>query len=330
MNTRRASSGFALLMTLLLVVIAGIALTGIARRSAMAAVNSLGEVEELQRRWAIASCRATLLDRAGAIMSAAEGPAPSIRAQQGAISSGGQPASHVAKKISPSVHLRCQLSGLSYEFLLVDEQTKLNINNLWGQHGSTKTRAMLRTLLYSSRRSISDPLDISPQPLRRAFPTTGESRPIPLFGSYDQMTQGVPASVWMGTESAPGLASKVTCWGDGKVHFRRSPDVVIEQACGHLIDPISLRAFLIARRTNPLLELEDLLISLEQMPEKIRNTLRNTLTDQSDCHALWIVVHGDQRSWYTLSVAEGTGVDSNTTDRSIQVRTVNRRHDFAW
>lgn len=330
MNTRRASSGFALLMTLLLVVIAGIALTGIARRSAMAAVHSLGEVEELQRRWAITSCRATLLDRAGAIMDGAERPGRPTAAHQSASTSSGQPASQVAKKIIPSLHLRCQLSGVEYELLLVDEQTKLNINNLWGQHGPTKTRAILRTLLFYSHRSTNSPLDITPQPLRRPPSTTGQSRPIPLFGSYDQMTPGIPASVWMGTEGAGGLASKVTCWGDGKLHFRRSPDAVIEQACGHLIDPTSLRAFLIARRTHPALELEDLLINLEQMPEKIRSILRNTLTERSDCHALWIAVHDAQRSWYTLSVGEGTGVDSDATDPSVQVRTVNRRHDFAW
>ena len=72
MKSRAAPSGFALLLTLLLVVIVGIALAGLARWSMLGAVESRDAAEEVQRRWAIVSCQATFLPLVPELLEVAE------------------------------------------------------------------------------------------------------------------------------------------------------------------------------------------------------------------------------------------------------------------
>ncbi|NJL32450.1 MAG: hypothetical protein HC898_13000, partial [Phycisphaerales bacterium] len=70
---RQNRRGFVLLMALVLVLIAGVALAGIAAQSMFSALNSQSEVEELQRRWAILSLRKTLAGRVADTLAKAEG-----------------------------------------------------------------------------------------------------------------------------------------------------------------------------------------------------------------------------------------------------------------
>ena len=72
MRHRTAKPGFGLLLVLVLVVLAGAALTHVAWHSLVGALQSRQQVEELRRRWAVKSLRAALLDRAEELLDAAE------------------------------------------------------------------------------------------------------------------------------------------------------------------------------------------------------------------------------------------------------------------
>jgi len=329
MTKRQNVRGFVLLITLVLVMIAGIALTAVARQSTLAAIDALGAEEELQRRWAVTSCRDTLIDRASSIL---------VRSMNGDQSA----SERETAKIQPSAsaapaargqasrQLRCQLSGLEINLRLADEQTKLNFNILWARHGATKARRMLAEELHAGGVATASSMRIDPRPLRRQATIKTQMRSLPLFGSFDQLAPGAPVEAWSGSDGRDGLASRITLWGDGKVHFRSSPDHVIEQACSGLIEPTAMRAFLAGRRSNVLLALEPLLESIEQLTESNRNILRNVLTERSDCHSLWITIHSLQRTRTSLSVGEGTTTGPDVTGKVEPVRPVNRRRDFSW
>ena len=63
MRAPRGQPGFVLLMSLVLILLAGVALAHVAHRSIRGALESQSAAEELRRRWAVTSCRATFLPR---------------------------------------------------------------------------------------------------------------------------------------------------------------------------------------------------------------------------------------------------------------------------
>ena len=63
MNRRTRQSGFALLIVLVLVIIAGAVMAGFARRSLVSAVEAQGSADALQRKWAVTSLETSLLPR---------------------------------------------------------------------------------------------------------------------------------------------------------------------------------------------------------------------------------------------------------------------------
>jgi hypothetical protein len=99
----------------------------------------------------------------------------------------------------------------------------------------------------------------------------------------------------------------ITCWGDGKVNFRRAPTEVIRQVCEKSFGPDFVRWLLKERRRNPYRSLPKLLDSLDELDDRDRRRALGILTEQSVCYGLWITATWKQRTWYTFAVATGAG-----------------------
>jgi len=121
MKRRSQQPGFALLMTLVLVLLAGVALTGLARRSMERAVDAQGAAHELKRRWVITSSRAALLGRAEQILRNAEQPDPESQQRD---------TETAPRTPVPRLFVSCELAGIDYTLAITDEQAKLNANRL--------------------------------------------------------------------------------------------------------------------------------------------------------------------------------------------------------
>ncbi len=303
-------TGFALMMALVLIVLAAVVLAGVARRSMEGALRARQATAELQRRWAMTSCRATLLDRAEKVFAAVEAER---------IGSPGDPASIAQPRpLQPQVRVRCELAGRDYELVFTDEQAKLNVNSLLADGGRGRAQTILRELLGETADTFSrrdTPLML--RALAGDERSGGARRD--RVGGYGQIFQHALPEQLIGHDEESGLAADVTCWSDGKVNVRRAAPRVIRLAVGNAVTPDTLAQLFIARRDDPHADLDTLLQRLADADDQDKAELRKRLTGRSACHGLWVIARGEQRWWYEFVVA-----------RHGRDPTRQNRYDFTW
>ncbi len=291
MRRRVRQPGFALLLALVLVLLAGVALAGVARRSLVGAVEARQAVEDLQRRWAVASLRKTFLPRTERLLEAAErGDAPA-----GADAHGHPP--------RPERRERFRLAGLRVELVVTDEQAKLNVNPLVRQAGRAEAQSLVRRLVREVCRVGPREARVALRPLAAEVILSDAEEAMPPLGSYGQVFEAAGPEVLLGSARRPGLAAAVTCWGSGTVNIRRAPREVVMQACARDVGRAVVGRLLAERESGPYRPLEAMLKACDDIDDRDANRLGDRLTDVSTCHGLWIVVRGAQRTYTSLAVA---------------------------
>lgn len=293
--------GFALLLTLVLVLIAGVSLVALARQSTGEALQAVEAAESLQRKWAVASCRRTILERAGKVMDAAN--------TSYAINNAGERALIFDE---PIVHhwVSCSLAGIDYDLVVTDEQAKFNPTEMQLKVGKNKTAQTLRRLIQAGLSKHSDPVEVVLRPMQEGLndgdPTTSInlSKPdrIDVYRHYGQIFDNTSPQVLLGTRERPGPASLVTLWGDDKLRFNRASSVVFRETLKPLIGSEGVEEMSGAINR---LGLNDAMQSLQAFDPEDRASMfmaSRMLTTKSNKHGLWVVARGETRSWYTLSV----------------------------
>ena len=101
-----------------------------------------------------------------------------------------------------------------------------------------------------------------------------------------------------------GPAAFVTCWGDGRLNYARSSNVVLGGLATQLVGPLAAGRLLELRAEGPQKKLQDVL-PLLQLDENRRQKLELLLTEESACHSVWLAQTGGRGSWHFLSVADG-------------------------
>jgi type II secretory pathway component PulK len=325
MKRPRRHRGFALLLVLVLVLLAGVALAGLARRSAVGALESRAAAEELQRRWAVTTCGATLLRRAEIILDEAE------RGED----RDGRPSEAYRNKPCAERHVACRLAGIDYELVLTDEQAKLNVNGLLAEIGRADAQSAVARLVGASHAPLDATVAVELRPLATVVkaPATASTHvavnrptgtavasvaaPVPAsvaagktgtmmkLGGYGQIFSNASPLRLIGEGGVPGLTRSVTCWGDGRVNFRRAPAEVIERACEKTLGREIAGALVAARERDPYGKLADVMPGLRGFTAARMAKIPDCVTDESTCHSLWVIARGPQRSWYALTVAVG-------------------------
>jgi hypothetical protein len=262
-------------MTLVLVLLAGAAMVGLAQRSFVGALEAESAERELQRRWAVTSMRATLLGRLESLLAELEGFDPNAPPDK-------------QRLPAPARGLTVELGDARYDLVVTDEQAKLNANRLLRANTRGQAESAIRELTGAAPASVV-----------RVRPTRGVKA---VFG-YGQLFHGVAPGQLVGQPDRGGLARNVTCWGDGKVNIARAPEDVIVRACRREVGPRVVRLLLEHRRNNPAAGLDELLKRIDRLGDKDRGKLEALLTDRSSCHGLWIVTRANRRQWYTLAVS---------------------------
>lgn len=322
----RVQHGYALLMTLVLVMIAGAVLMGVARRSVAGALEAKDAVEELQRRWAVASCRATLLGAVEELLDDAE--------QGDAKRSDDQSDDEHAKTYhgKPVGELRVTLRLADSDFMLVltDEQAKLSANHVLSQTNRADAQLVLRRLLNQISPGDSEQVVVNLRPLSLVRQSSVTDQRMQKIGAYGQVFDGASPVALIGENGMTGLASAITCWGDGRVNLRRAPAAVVRQACGRGVDPEIVEALLVARDRDPYRKLSTSIGELRNANDKQKAKLADYLTDQSQCHGLWVIVRGRQRSWYTLAIREGNRQAKVSQGVASAHEAVRQDLEFSW
>lgn len=329
MRRKRQQSGFALLLTLVLLMIAVVALAQVARQSAGEALHALDAGEELQRRWAVTSSRATLLPRAVGVLNEASGT---------------------------DWRVSCELSGMPFELVFTDEQAKYNptamgllqVNGdpLVTPRQMTSVVRNLSQTRHGSGRAMASQVVLRPTVAFESKPGDRVQRTLndaefAVYQGYGQLFDAASAQELLGEAGRPGMAANLTCWGNGRLNINRAPKPVIEQMLLPILGASGATAFLLAREDDPGLTPRDWLNTITDVSPPRRALAEAMLVDETQAQGLWVVAHGRTRSWHTFSVREYISEHereqassllpaARETDEEELPPDPLQRYDFAW
>lgn len=319
-DPQRCRNGFALLMTLVLVMLAGVSLAAVARHSMAGAVQARADLEALQYRWAVESCRATLLGRSEHMLQQAEfdnAPPP-------------EPGSTAIEFGKPIAKLRVEfeLADQPYELIVTDEQAKLNVNALLEQGDRHQAAKHIRKLVRNDHNVTNGGGGVD---LHVLFEDVygDDTTALNDIGGYGQLFDTpTPSSLIDRGDEGAGLADRMTCWGDGLINLHRAP---VEVLVAGFEDEVSIDIItqLIAQRDRyPYAPVMQIVEGIETIDDKARAALLSRLTDRSLCHGLWVIGRGEYRIRYSLVVGESV-LESNAEATGIQRRII-QRYRFNW
>ena len=241
------------MMTLLMLALAVIALAGVCRLSLHKINRARVEVGLLQERWAVASCRGTLLPRAMTVLAARE-------------RQGGKPIASTTRLLTLNNH--------QYELTFADEQAKPNLTAM----GANGDRAAIERFVRGLARETDLTVDL--RPTLRSREVKGDMSP--AYESFGQVFNCAPP------RQIQAVSVGFTCWGDHRLNWRRASPAALAAVCGKVVDPRALKAIVSAQSLDAMMSLEKALAPL-QLSQKKRETLDALLSDGSVCHSLWIV-----------------------------------------
>jgi len=272
--------GFVLFMSLVLVTLAVVLLVGFARQSLSLALQASEAKRDLQLRWGEDSVSEAVLDRAEIILS-----------------------EHIRRNLANPGDSRLlypftetvRLGEMDIRLILDDENRKINVNRVYITGGTERILESMHQLGHSrSATSLRPEHATSRSVAMRPFASWGQ------VYALDELPLEEPPARWL-MENTRDL----TCWGNGRIHFRGSSDLALGTAARYATGPVTASHLVNKRRQEPTLELDDLLDSLA-VRQRDKNRLKSWLTDESLCYSLWISVDGVDRSWYRLIVSEVT------------------------
>jgi hypothetical protein len=295
-----------LILTVIILALAGTVMTGLCRASFNRAARSVAAEEELRRRWGVASCQRTFLPSAEQIIAAAE------------VSHG---------RAVPIVRQSIILDGITYELTFGDEAAKLDVNALVQARGKAQAETAVKDLLRQTGCSARPHLLAGkPQKILKPIPalrkqggsdeagnpspaapaeTADQEEPRPLQ-SFGQVFPGADPADLLGIDGNGGAAMAITCWGDGRLHFRRASDAALRQFCPPTLNSGQTTRLIRLRAKSPAQPATELLDQLQLSDDAI-DGMDARLVEESECHSLWVVATTERRRWYHLAILDQTG-----------------------
>lgn len=307
---RRRRKGAVLLIVVACIVVAGLAMVGVARQSLRLATASVEEEVELQQRWGTISLQRTILSSAPKMFT------DSDKRMLAVGNSGPFP---------NTIRSRVLLGGIEFDAVLSDEQAKLNLNRVYQSRGQSVTQTIAEKMKGLGGIRIR----LLPEAVSTARGRRSERR-IDAGSSadvdQDELEKPEPPSAFRhwgqvfdlsnspaGIESnqlLPAATTRLTCWGRGEINITRAADDVIEEACRTALGPGVARKLVRQYRKNPTLNIRQIAMQLD-VDESELDELNQLLTTQSSTYSLWLhstSTNGPQRWFAVASPAGAVGI----------------------
>jgi hypothetical protein len=266
MGRRANHRGYVLLLTLLMLTVAGTALTGLSLKCLRRALKAAEMRDELQRRWGIISCERVLLPQSESIL-------------------------HQSTSNAQSVKKEWVLGNQSFELIFADEQANVNVNSVFPSAGLDGTERIVRRLVGTAKIQI----ELSPLtdvPADRAFTSLAQ-----LFG------RTAPSDLFAADSDEVPTNTGVTCWGNGKLNIRRASRDALAIVGSPELDDSRIGRITEMRATENNFDIYQMLDHLD-LDDRQKQVLAERLTDHSACHSLRVIATDGRRRWYALAVAE--------------------------
>jgi len=123
------------------------------------------------------------------------------------------------------------------------------------------------------------------------------------YVSLDQVLAIDHPSELFERETGRPVVASITCWGDGRLNFRRADEEALRQVLSGVVGETELLQMTDYRMSHPDCTLSEALRQLGLRREQVE-ALRKALTENSNCHSVWIVAEGRTRRWYSLYVEQ--------------------------
>jgi type II secretory pathway component PulK len=272
MSRQPRRRGYVLLLVLFVIALATAAMASVCRMSLERSLQADRAQTNLQRRWAVITCRSVLLPQSQALLDRAPDSASDVRR---------------------TLHLGRQ----SFTLIFADEQAKANVNLLYAQGKLAGAERAVRAAISDNRGDTPVTLRPLPNP-----PVTDDEDALPqVFESFEQVFGRVSPERLTGN---PSPVAALTCWGDGTLNLHRASPQALRAVLGPHLPAAQIAQLLALRAKDPTLDPGDLL-DLMALPDDRRESIEDLLTDQSACRSLWIISDSLDRKWYDLAVSRG-------------------------
>ncbi|MCC7407852.1 MAG: hypothetical protein IT442_07260 [Phycisphaeraceae bacterium] len=297
-NRHRQPRGFALILTLMLLVIAGAALGVVTRLSLSRAADAAHAQEALQLRWGAISLQNLLLSRPENVLQEAE---------------------ESSEIPLPFVRGTLELGGVPFTWTVADEQAKVNLNAILAHHDLTQATAVAGRVAVAVGQAVS----AEPRPLRSSSSTatntpasdaSESSKDVTgSFGSFEQVYPRATPEELFGLELGPdhGVTAYLTLWGDGTLNFHRADAQTMAEACQPTLNAGAIGELISLRTRRPNITVAEAISQIELKDDQ-RKAATELLTDRSTCYSVLLTAQGRHRSWHRLVVIEGRQKQSRT------------------
>lgn len=276
MPHRSHTSGFVLLLVLAVIAVAGTALAAAARLCFQNALDAAIATEDLQVRWGVRSCRQalSLTERVLAMESDAR------------------------NRPMATARRRVTLGAVNMLMVFGDEQAKANVNLLAVTRDKDRLESCLGELQAGVREFL--PIRLAPE-----APPADLVILIPVqYSSFDQVfAPHRPSSLMSMAYDTETVADRLTCWGSGRLNFKRAEPDAIRQVTDGLLNDYQVAGLLRFRSDTPDASLAEALIHLD-LSDTLAGKVRIVMTDASACHSLWVVAESDSRQWHHLFIQD--------------------------
>lgn len=282
------SRGFVLLWTLALLVLVAVVLGGIVRRSTQLATQAVDAREQLQAKWAMASCRQVLLPAAESLLQQEE------KKQRHPLS---------------SISIQQQLGDVHLRIEIADEQAKINLNSAYAQFGPQRAASLVRSITRNARSEVPVLLNPDPRsPASKDTPTTSSptTKPsaatqpaavarVPPFGCWSQIFDAQRAA------EIPTAFADLTCWGDGRLNLRRaSPEAA--RAFVPLFMPLASVQHILQARVQSPNESVSYWLKMGTQAATQPTVNASWITDTSACHSISVYAQSGGQTWHEMTI----------------------------
>lgn len=272
------NKAFVLILILAVLVVATTVLAGWAYRVGRSALESGEIARDIQRKWGCLSSRRAFLSQPDFF--------DRIMVEE----------SQEKEEIVASVNREIELCDYKYKLILADEQAKANVGSLIS-NDKEKAGSLISKLISDNDEFCGVQLKLD------------ESQ-----GGYDSFDMVFD----YGNDPANLLnISRLTCWSDGLVNFRRADKPTLEAVTAGILSATEVDQVIALRNESQDLSLTGLLQKLA-LGEKRPEELKKVLTDTSNSKSLWVLCDDGNRSWYYFYVKQKDNDSEDMKTRSYQ------------
>src|SRR5437867_4335917 len=276
---KSSERGYALLLTLLLLTLVGLALGRLCRRSLEAALVAKRAEEDLQRRWGLITVQKTLLSLLPtALEEEVKGLVDNRTLEESPKALVGPP----PQSPRPTREGHFELGKLSFEVVFADEEAKLNLNTLLREFKLRNTTRIVEDVVQR----MASPLKLNLRPYERSTQKLLHSE---ALGSFSQVFEDFDAGLLLGGAEGYSPLEKVTLWGSGKLRFALAPKDALETLLEPVMKPEKLKKLLQLQTEEPTLSVDQLTQSLALNPEEAI-PLKRLLSESPSAYSLRVTI----------------------------------------